>query len=64
VIRHVDTDRYAFRYALLREAAYQSLTREAREAAHRRIDAVAGAQPGQEATVPVRCDCVCAAGDV
>lgn len=60
VIRHVDTDRYAFRYALLREAAYQSLTRQAREAAHRRIDAITGAH---ETTTSVRADCICAAGD-
>ncbi len=39
VICRIDADRYAFRYALLREMAYQSQTREAREAAHRRIEA-------------------------
>jgi DNA-binding SARP family transcriptional activator len=56
IIRHVDAHRYAFRYTLLREAAYQSQTREAREAAHSRIDAALISQLDEEAAGTI-CDC-------
>ncbi|HXZ07183.1 MAG TPA: AAA family ATPase, partial [Paraburkholderia sp.] len=62
IVRHIDGDRYAFRYALLREAAYQSQTREAREAAHRRIDEALTPRLTKE-PAPTPCDCACAAGD-
>jgi len=62
IVRHVDGDRYAFRYALLREAAYQSQTREAREAAHRRIDDALVPRREKETALTPR-DWACAAGD-